>query len=134
MFLFSQTGSPIMPGPVPCVSTKTRGYMQPPSFHTERINELNTNVYSPGHFYYPGPTYNHGNRSISTTSQPNSYERVLSDTYIPSYQKKVHINPNVQTQYYNPTNIVHRQFNSPISLYSNDNVQEVVNNHISRVK
>jgi len=128
-----------MPGPVPCVSTKTRGYMQPPSFHTERNNQFNTNSYSPARFYYPGPTYNPRNRSMSTTTNfQNSYDRGLSnhdsESYIPSYQKKVHINPNVQTQYYNPTNLVHRQFNSPISLYSNDNVREVMNHHISRIK
>jgi hypothetical protein len=131
-----------MPGPVPSVSTKTRGYMEPPSFHTDRINPLNNNFYSPGRFFYPGPTYNPRNRAMSTTTTAiqNSYERGLSnpesESYIPSYQKKVHINPNVQTQYYNPTNnnLVHRQFNSPISLYSNDNVQEVMNHHINRIK
>ena len=133
-----------MPGPVPSVSTKTRGYIQPPSFHSERGNPLNNLSYSPAHFIYPGPTYNHRSRAMSATTSQNSYEASSwkdsfdnpSNTYIPSYQKGVHINPDVQKQYYNPnpTNLVHRQFNSPMSLYSNDNVQEVMNNHISRVK
>jgi hypothetical protein len=134
-----------MPGPVPSVSTKTRGYMQPPSFHTERGNPSENFSYSPGRLTYPGPTYNNRSRAISTTPPyQNSYEAPSwkdspSDSYIPSYQKKVHINPTVQKQYYDPTsnqptNLVHRQFNSPISLYSNNNVQEVMNQHISRVK
>ena len=127
-----------MPGPVPCVSTKTRGYMQPPSFHTEPLTPLTHNPYTSTRFYYPGPTYHPRNRSMSTTVPPQSYERGFSnqqsDTYIPSYQKKVHINPTVQTQYYAPNNLVHRQFNSPMSLYSNDNIQEVMNHHINQIK
>jgi hypothetical protein len=128
-----------MPGPVPSVSTKTRGYVQPPSFHTEWGNPLNNMSYSPVRFNYPGPTYNNRSRAMSTAAYQNSYEtssgKDSSDTYIPSYQKKVHINPTVQKQYYDPqSNLIHRQFNSPISLYSNDNVQEVMNHHMSRVK
>jgi hypothetical protein len=118
-----------MPGPVPCVSTKTRGYTQPPSFHTERNTQFN---YNPARFYYPGPTYNPPNRQLPSTSR--GLLNPDSESYIPSYQKQVHMNPNVQTQYYNPPNLVHRQFNSPISLYSNDNVQEVMNHHINRTK
>ncbi|CAF1071298.1 unnamed protein product [Rotaria sp. Silwood1] len=141
--LLSQTGSPMMPGPVPSVSTKTRGYMQPPSFHTERSNQQYENTsYPPLRFVYPGPTYNHRTRTMSTTAtyqnsdDKSSWKEPFnneSNRYIPSYQKKVHINPNIQTQHYNSTNLVHRQFNSPISLYSHDNVQEVMNHHISRV-
>ncbi|CAF1086015.1 unnamed protein product [Adineta steineri] len=146
--LLSQTGSPMMPGPVPSVSTKTRGYMQPPSFYAERSNPLNNISYSPGRLVYPGPTYNNRSRPMSTINYPNSYDDSSygnsinngSESYVPSYQKKVQINPNVQKQYYNPippqpqpSNLVHRQFNSPISLYSNDNVQEVMNHHITRV-
>jgi hypothetical protein len=137
-----------MPGPVPSVSTKTRGYVRPPSFHTQRNDDSMNTSYSPVRFVYPGPTYNNRSRAISATSYQNSYEQQSSwkdsfnhhsDTYIPSYQKKVQINPNVQRQYYDPispqpTNLVHRQFNSPMSLYSNDNVQEVMNHHISRIK
>ncbi|CAF1158432.1 unnamed protein product [Rotaria sordida] len=137
--LLSQTGSPMMPGPVPSVSTKTRGYMQPPSFHTARGNQRENISYPPIRFVYPGPTYNHRSRTTSaTTTYQNSspWKEPLNnetDRYIPSYQKQVHVNPNVQTQHFNPPNLVHRQFNSPISLYSNDNVQEVMNRHINRV-
>ncbi|UJR22739.1 hypothetical protein I4U23_025772 [Adineta vaga] len=143
--LLSQTGSPMMPGPVPSVSTKTRGYMQPPSFHSDRLNDFNNNSYSPVRLVYPGPTYNHRNRAMSTANYPNTLSPSWtnsfsneSESYTPTYQKKVQINPYVQKQYYNPsspqsTNLVHRQFNSPMSLYSNDNVQEVMNHHISRV-
>lgn len=129
-----------MPGPVPSVSTKTRGYVQPPSFHADRNNPLNNTPYSAVRWVYPGPTYNNPSRRIN---QQNSYDTSsfnnASETYIPSYQKKVQINPNVQKQYYDPTshqptNLIHRQFNSPISLYSNDNVQDVMNHHISRVQ
>jgi len=144
----SQTGSAIMPGPVPSLSTKTRGYVQPPSFNADRVNQLNNTSYSPVRFVYPGPTYNNRRRTTSIiTNHQNSYDTSSwrnssnneSDNYIPSYQKKVQINPNIQKQYYDPespqpTNLVHRQFNSPISLYSNDNVQEVMNHHINRIK
>lgn len=121
---FSQTGSPIMPGPVPSVSTKTRGYIAPPSFHSDRLDSpLNS-----GRFVYPGPTYHHPrNRTISTSSTTSSSWRNSSindsEGYIPSYQKKMPITP--------PANLVHRQFNSPMSLYSNANVQEAINHHLN---
>jgi len=171
-----------MPGPVPSVSTKTRGFVQPPDFHTERSNFFNASPangsFSPSHFTYPGPTYNNRNQSMSTTTTTtyqNSYDTPAyqpawkdslnyeSDTYIPSYQKKVQINPSLQRQLSNnqpnqrthqqyttitkqqqqqpyrpastqPPNLVHRQFNSPMSLYSNDNVQDVMKSHISHVR
>lgn len=176
--LLSQTGSPIMPGPVPSVSTKTRGYVPPPVFHTERNNLYNTfspinASYSPTRFTFPGPTYN--NRSQTTTTKTTyqnssgspSYQpawkdslNVESSTYIPSYQKKVQVNPTIQRQISNdrsnqqyttitrqqqqqqqnyrpasvqPTNLVHRQFNSPMSLYSNDNIQDVMKSHVSHI-
>ena len=141
----------MMPGPVPSVSTRTRGYIQPPPFHSDRNNDFNNNnqiSYSPGRLFYPGPTYNHRPRTMSITNYQNSSNASPtwanscnndSESYVPSYQKKVQINPHVQKQYYDPsvpqpTHLVHRQFNSPISLYSNDNVQEAMNHHISRVK
>ena len=148
---FSQTGSPIMPGPVPSVSTKTRGYVKPPSFHMEQGNSPNNISYTPARFFYPGPTYNNPSRIIpptTTTAYQNSYatsswrdsSNKESEAYIPSYQKKSHINPNVQ-KHYSPVfshrqspNLVHRQFNSPMPLYSNDNIQEVMNHHINRIK
>lgn len=148
MLCSSQTGSPIMPGPVPSVSTKTRGYIQPPSFHTERGDPSTYGSHSGGRFVYPGPSYHPRNRTMSTSSyqQPgeSSWRNSISnasDIYIPSYQKKVQINPNVHKQptYSSPSpsiqapnNVVHRQFNSPLSLYSNDNVQEVLNHHVHR--
>ncbi len=178
--VLSQTGSPLMPGPVPSVSTKTRGYVQPPVFHTERNNLFNTTPvdasYSPTRFTFPGPTYNNRSQTVSktTTTYQNPYNTSSyqpawqdslsnqSNTYVPSYQKKVQVNPTIQRQVSNnrsnqqyrtitrqqqqqqqqqnyrpasvqPTNIVHRQFNSPMSLYSNDNIQEVVNNHVSHI-
>ncbi|CAF4653334.1 unnamed protein product [Rotaria socialis] len=147
--LLSQTGSPMMPGPVPSVSTKTRGYVPQPSFHTDRFNSQENSSYSPVRFVYPGPTYNNRSRAISTTeTYQNSYDKPSwkepftndSDRYIPSYQKNVQINPHVQKQFYSPpltqtppANLIHRQFNSPISLYSNANVQEVMNHHITRI-
>lgn len=112
-----------MPGPVPCLSTKTRGYIQPPSFHTERNTLFDSNPQSSDRYYYPGPTYHPRNRTMSGTVLDHPSH---SDAYIPSYQK------NLQTQYSNPTNLVHRQFNSPISLYSNENIQEVMNNHLNQ--
>ena len=164
--LLSQTGSPLMPGPVPSVSTKTRGYVQPPAFHTERSNLYNSSPvhgsFSPSHFTYPSQT-------ASTTTYQNSYDtssyepawkNALSnpaDIYIPSYQKKVPATPTIQRQFSNeqhtqqqyrtvskqpqpyrpastqPLNFVHRQFNSPMSLYSNNNVQEVMQNHVSHI-
>jgi hypothetical protein len=115
--------------------------MQPPSFHTERNNQFNTthtDPYVPTRFFYPGPTYHPRNRSMSTNVPQKPYTQGFSnpqsETYIPSYQKQVHMNPQIQTQYYHQPNIVHRQFNSPISLYSNDNVQEVMNHHVNQVK
>jgi len=117
--------------------------MKPPSYHTERNTQFDVNPYAPGSFYYPGPNHNqrarHMPSAATTTTHQNSFPQDTfnpqhSDTYIPSYQKNVHINPNVEVQYFNPTNLVHRQFNSPISLYSNDNIQEVMSNHVNRVK
>ena len=159
LVVVSQTGSPIMPGPVPCVSTKTRGYMQPPSYHTERSDSSMTNPYAPMRYMNPAGSYNSNsnrNRTMSTASgyqnmqevQPQSTWRnsMISEqpeSYAPSLQKKVQINPNVQRQYYSPaspvtpsppSNLIHRQFNSPMSLYSSDNVQDVMNHHISHVK
>jgi hypothetical protein len=185
--LLSQTGSPLMPGPVPSVSTKTRGYVPPPSFHTERFNRFNTGTsiysppvnasspqpFSPGRFTYPGPTYNSRNRTMSQTiyngnSQADSSNyrpawkdslNSENDVYVPSYQKKVQTAPNLQRRLSNnqnqrneqqryttvtrqqpqrpasvqPTNLVHRQFNSPMSLYSQDNVQEVMRNHVTHI-
>jgi hypothetical protein len=168
-----------MPGPVPSVSTKTRGYMQPPVFHTERSNQFNTAPvdasYSPARFTYPNSTNNNRSRTMSTTtyqnntSQQNSYDTSSyqpawknslnneTDIYIPSYQKKFQVSlpvqrpisntqtnqqyttiPRQQQQNYRPvsvqpTNLVHRQFNSPMSLYSNDNVQQVMKNHVSHI-
>ncbi|CAF1150552.1 unnamed protein product [Adineta steineri] len=183
--LLSQTGSPLMPGPVPSVSTKTRGFIQPPSYHTERSNLHDTPPvsasYSPAHFTYPGSALDNRTQSISTTTTTTTYQNSHdasgyqpawkdtykeSSTYIPSYQKKVQMNPTLQRQISNeqtnqrtnqqytiiakpqqqqqqqqllryrpastqPLNIVHHQFNSPMPLYSNNNVHNV--NHISRV-
>jgi hypothetical protein len=164
-----------MPGPVPSVSTKTRGFIQPPAFHTERTNLFNTpplnSPYSPTRFTFPGSTYNNRSQTVTTTTttyqnphDTSSYQPAWnnslnneSNTYIPSYQKKVQISPTVQRQFSNerpnqqyktitrqqqqnyrpasvqPTNLVHRQFNSPMSLYSNDNIQEVMKNHVSHI-
>lgn len=161
-----------MPGPVPSVSTKTRGYIQPPAFHTERSNLHNTALvdasYAPASFMFPG-AYNNRSQPTSTTTYQNSYDtssyqpawkdslNTESNTYVPSYQKKVpsnqrqlsHQRPNRHTQQQyttvnrqqqnyrpasvEPINLVHRQFNSPMSLYSNDNIQEVVKNHVSHI-
>ena len=122
-----------MPGPVPSVSTKTRGYIQPPSFHWDRLDSpLNNSTNN--RFAYPGPTYHPRNRTMSTTStttispsSPSWRNSLINDSegYIPSYQRKMQIAP---------PNLIHRQFNSPISLYSNDNVQEVMNDHLNRIK
>ena len=199
-----------MPGPVPSVSTKTRGYVQPPTFHTERTNLFNTlspmnASFSPDHFLYPPTNQTNRNRTMSTTTYQNTVSQQSSyntpayqpawknsmsntaDTYVPSYQKKVQMNPTLQRQtsndqgnYYRqqqhhqqqqqqqqqysapmrqqqpppqqqhhhqqqqqqqqyrpastqPSNLIHRQFNSPMSLYSNDNVQEVMKNHVSHI-
>jgi hypothetical protein len=175
--VLSQTGSPLMPGPVPSVSTKTRGYIQPPIFHTERNNLFNTTPadasYSPTRFTFPG-SYNNPNQTVSTTAYQNSYNTPSyqpawkdslnneSNTYVPSYQKKVQVNPTIQRpisngrpnqrnqqqyttiprqqqqQNYRPASaqpiaLVHRQFNSPMALYSNDNVQDVVKSHVSHI-
>jgi hypothetical protein len=156
-----------MPGPVPSVSTKTRGYIQPPDFHTERNNLFNTSAvnasYSPTRFTFPGSTYNNRSQPVSTTTYQPAWKDSLNDefnTYIPSYQKKVQVNPTIQRQVLNdrpnqrtqqqyiriikpqqnyrptsvqPINLVHRQFNSPMSLYSNDNIQDVMKNHVSHI-
>lgn len=170
--LLSQTGSPLMPGPVPSVSTKTRGFIQPPAFHTEESALHNvpavSDLYSPAHFTYSAPSSKNRTQSISTTTTTtynNSYDtqgyqspwndsfNQNSTPYVPSYQKKVEMHPNMQRQYSNerpnqrpvqqyrpastqPLNIVHHQFKSPMPLYSNNNVQDVMNkrvNHVSRV-
>jgi hypothetical protein len=158
-----------MPGPVPSVSTKTRGYIQPPVFHTERTNLFNTSPanpsYSPDRFTFSGPTYDNRNQTVS--SYQNSYDtssyqpawkdslNTESNVYVPSYQKKVQVKPPVQPsqrthQQYTiitkpqqqqnyrpvstqPANLVNRQYNSPISLYSNDNVQDVMKSHVSHI-
>jgi hypothetical protein len=172
--LLSQTGSPLMPGPVPSVSTKTRGYIQPPAFHTERNNYYNTAPvdasYSPTRFTFPTP-FNSRNQTASTyqNSYDTSYQPAWKDslnndsnTYVPSYQKKVPANPPNQRQLSNnqrnqqqyktisrqqqqqqqqnyrpvsaqPINLVHRQFNSPMSLYSNDNIQDIMKSHVSHI-
>lgn len=143
--LLSQTGSPLMPGPVPSVSTKTRGYTKPPVFHTER-NE------------YPivppiDASYSSNHTSIRQHTLPAAQH--VPNSYVPSYQKKVPTThrptqrPQQQfttitrtTQPYRPssvqpTGVVHRQYNSPMGLYSRDNIQEAMNNqvsHVTRVK
>lgn len=134
-----------MPGPVPSVSTKTRGYMAPPSFHSERLDSPTMSPYSSGRFYYPGPSYHSRNRTMSSSSyntspmnSPSWRNSVSneSESFIPSYQKKLQtLAPASKPSYsaVNP-NLVHRQFNSPMSLYSNDNVQEVMNHHITQMK
>ncbi|CAF1943843.1 unnamed protein product [Rotaria magnacalcarata] len=156
--VLSQTGSPLMPGPVPSVSTKTRGYTQPPVFHTERNYGSSA---SPADFSYPPARYN----NYSSPAQNSSNHK--SNIYLPSYQKKVVANPIVQRsnindaqrqrnhqqyvtitrqqhhhhqqqQPYRPSSVqagglVNRQYNSPMSLYSNDNVQEVMKNHVNHV-
>lgn len=138
-----------MPGPVPSVSTKTRGYIQPPTFHSDRINPEDNIPSSPVRFVYPGPTYNNGNRTVhNAVAQQQSQDKLSwkepftgdSDRYIPAYQKRVLLSPGFVKQPYSPTllnqapNLVHRQFNSPMSLYSNENVQDVINHHISSAK
>jgi hypothetical protein len=175
-----------MPGPVPSVSTKTRGYIQPPAFHTERNHLFNASPtpvsFASDQFLFPSSNNTtNRNRSMSNagyqqmTSQSNTYGvssqqpswkqpvNNEADIYVPSYQKKVHANPSIhkpmsnnqrtqqqQQQYIietrprpqqqpyrpastQPSNLVHRQFNSPMSLYSNDNVQEVMKNHVSHI-
>jgi hypothetical protein len=158
-----------MPGPVPSVSTKTRGYIQPPDFHTDRTNLFNTSAanapYSPTRFSYPSETVSSTTyqNSYDTSSYEPAWKHALSnpaDIYVPSYQKKVQANPTVQRQFTNvqpnqrtqqqyttvtrqqqtyrpsstqPTNLVHRQFNSPMSLYSNNNVQDLMKNHVSHI-
>jgi hypothetical protein len=156
-----------MPGPVPSVSTKTRGYIQPPSFHTERNNYLNAGAadasYSPTRFAFPTP-FNNRNQTYQN-SYDSSYQAPWKDslnndanTYIPSYQKKVPANPPNPRQFSNnqqqfktisrqqqpqqqnyrpvsvqPINLVHRQFNSPMGLYSNNNIQDVMKSHVSHI-
>lgn len=164
--ILSQTGSPIMPGPVPSVSTKTRGYIQPPPLHTERSTLHDVlpvdGIYSPNMFLYPPNNSSNRTRTMSNTeyhvratsnnaqsgSGWHSSLNNQSNVYVPSYQKKVQVTPSVQRpqqitvirpqQPYRPAsvqplNLVHRQYNSPMSLYSNDNVQEVMKNHVSHI-
>ena len=146
-----------MPGPVPSVSTKTRGFIQPPAFHTEPNGIHNTAPtdasYFPSQFAFPTPFNGNRNQNSYDTSYPTGWKNSLnndSNNYIPSYQKKVQVNPRPasnprptqrpqqQQQNYRPasvqpTNLVHRQFNSPMSLYSNNNIQDVMKNHVSHI-
>ena len=153
-----------MPGPVPSVSTKTRGYIQPPDFHTERNNYSNASPdfgsFAPDRFVYPPMNSSNRNRTMSNTAYQNSTTTSYqlndqSNVYVPSYQKKVQANPSIQKpnqqqhfitvtrqqqqqQPYRPAStqplpLVHRQFNSPMNLYSNNNVQEVMKNHVSHI-
>lgn len=155
--ILSQTGSPIMPGPVPSVSTKTRGYIQPPDFHTEPNHYLNASPdfgsFGNDRFVYPPVNASNRSRTSSNTVHQNSTTsnspynlNNQSNIYVPSYQKKVQANPSThkpqQQNHYitvnrpastQPLNLVHRQFNSPMNLYSNDNVQEVMKNHVSHI-
>ena len=157
-----------MPGPVPSVSTKTRGYIQPPDFHTPRNNYPNGVAadasYSPTGFTFPTPFNNRNQNSYDSPYQPPWKDSLNNDanTYIPSYQKKVPANPPAPRQYSNnqrsqqyfktiprqpppppqqnyrpasvqPINLVHRQFNSPMGLYSNNNIQDVMKSHVSHI-
>lgn len=134
-----------MPGPVPSVSTKTRGYVQPPIFHTKGARLFNT---SPAHGSYS---------PVHLNDQPawqDSLNHQQTDVYVPSYQKKVNensVNHNrnprpqqhfttIQRQSLNyrpssvqPVGVVHRQFNSPMALYSNDNIQDAMRKQVSHV-
>lgn len=158
--VLSQTGSPLMPGPLPSVSTKTRGFVPPPAFHTPRNNFPNGATADAS---YSPTRYNHPHSPLNQSSWKDSSNFEYS-TYVPSYQKKVLSNPTVQrrnindfqhqqhyttimrqepqTQPYRPssvqpTNLVNRQYNSPMSLYSNENIQDVMRshaNHVTRIK
>lgn len=126
-----------MPGPVPSVSTKSRGFIAPPTFHTDRLDSPTFGSTGSNRFYYPGPTYQPRNRTMSTSSQSsvrperissrNSIGNQSEASSIPSYQKKLQSTPV-------NSNLVHRQFNSPMSLYSNENVQEAMNNHLHQTR
>ncbi|CAF3345042.1 unnamed protein product [Rotaria sp. Silwood1] len=165
--ILSQTGSPLMPGPVPSVSTKTRGYTKPPVFHTEPTHLSNTSPlpasYSPVRFTYPSTTNNGHYPTVSAAAYQPAWKDSLgheSNRYVPSYQKKVAVNTIIQKQ--NPTSqkpqrihqqyttiarspqpyrpasvqpisLVNRQYNSPISLYSNGNVQDIMKDHVSHI-
>ncbi|CAF2357117.1 unnamed protein product [Rotaria sp. Silwood2] len=166
--LLSQTGSPLMPGPVPSVSTKTRGYTKPPVFHTEPTHLSNTSPlpasYSPVRFTYPSSTNNGNYQTVSPTPYQAPWKDSVgheSRRYVPSYQKKVPVNTIIQKQNPNnqkqqrthqqyttiarqqqqhyrpasvqPINLVNRQYNSPMSLYSNGNVQDVMKDHVSHI-
>lgn len=152
-----------MPGPVPSVSTKTRGYIQPPDFHTEPNHYLNAtpdfSSFGTDRFVYPPVNTSNRTRTSSNTaayqssSATNSTYHLngQSNVYVPSYQKKVQANPSMHKPHHpqpqqhhhyitvnrpastQPMNLVHRQFNSPMNLYSNDNVQEVMKNHVSHI-
>lgn len=152
-----------MPGLVPSVSTKTRGFIKPPAFHTDPSNLHNTTQadasYFASPFTPPTPFNSNRNQSSSPAGYHNSYDSSYqpawknslnndSSNYVPSYQKKVQANPRPasnprpsqrsQQQNYRPAsvqpvNLVHRQFNSPMSLYSNDNIQDVMKNHVSHI-
>jgi len=147
-----------MPGPVPSVSTKTRGYTKPPVFHTEPSNIHTPPIeanFTP-QFTFP-PSYNTRSQTVSTTTfqQPawkDSFNN-NGNTYIPSYQKNVPAQRQNSNQHYKtiarqqqqqqqytyrpasvqPTNIVHRQYNSPMGLYSNDNIQNIMKSHVSHI-
>ena len=149
-----------MPGPVPSVSTKTRGYVQPPDFHTEPNHYLNASPdfgsFGTDRFVYPPVNASNRSRTSSNTAYQSStttntsYQfNDQSNVYVPSYQKKVQANPSMhkpqqQQQHHHyitvnrpastqPMSLVHRQFNSPMNLYSNDNVQQVMKNHVSHI-
>ena len=148
-----------MPGPVPSVSTKTRGYIQPPDFHTERGNLYNTAPvdasYYSSEFPFSNAFENNRNHTGSPARYQNSYGTSYrppwkngsnhnSNNYVPSYQKKVQASlkpsssqrpqqPIYRPASVQPMNLVHRQYNSPMSLYSNNNVQEVMKNHVSHI-
>lgn len=151
--ILSQTGSPLMPGPVPSVSTKTRGFTKPPAFHTEPSNIHTPPIdagFSP-HFTFPTP-YNTRSQTVSTTTFQQSAWKDSNNnganTYIPSYQKNVPTHRQNSNQHYKtvsrqqytyrpasvqPPNLVHHQYNSPIGLYSNDNIQNLAKSHVSHI-
>lgn len=136
-----------MPGPVPSVSTKTRGYIQPPDFHTDPGNLYNTAPADASYYSSQFPFSSIFENNRNQTGSPGGYQ----NSYVPSYQKKVQasLKPSgfrptqrpqqkQQQQIYRPAsvqpmNLVHRQYNSPMSLYSNGNVQEVMKNHVSHI-
>lgn len=144
-----------MPGPVPSVSTKTRGYTQPPSYHTEPNTYLAPSPYQ-GPFLSesvfdsnsrPRASSNTGYHTTAIieaqhVSPWHSPSQVRPSFYVPSYQKKVQpaaaqpksnfysLNRPGSTQ---PVQLVHRQYNSPMSLYSQNNVQDVLKSHASHI-